>query len=100
MRRARDVFVAVDEPPPLVFGAGPQADAHAVAGTARRSDAIVHDHDPAIAGHEIGTVERAVETERLAQLGGTAAQVTVAGGHRSASRAHGVETAQGLGRAQ
>ena len=52
-----------------------------------------HDDDPPVSGHEVGTVERAVEPERLAQLRRPAAQVAVAPG-RGAGAAHRLQAGQ------
>src|SRR4051812_14814478 len=79
----RDVRVVVDIPAPRMFGSRGQADAHAVTWTAGRSQAVIDDDDALVSGHEVGAIVGAVETERLAQLRGAAAQISVAGSSRS-----------------
>jgi hypothetical protein len=68
-----------------VLGALREADAtvdHHLGGVGRRC-AVVDDGDALDARDEVGTVERAVEAEGLAQFGGAAAQVALPAGRSS-----------------
>ena len=57
---------------------GRQADARRLERVRGRRRAVVADPHAPVRGHQVGAVERAVQAERLAQLGRPAAQVAVA----------------------
>src|SRR5207248_9833144 len=62
-----------------------------------RGHAVIDDHDPSVAADEVGSVVGTVEAERLAQLGGSAAEIAVTYGSRAAAAPHHIECAQRFG---